>query len=87
MMRYKYSTARRILSAALMADAANDGIDALSGMAALIALSLTLYNPARFPHADHYGAFVIGTHCHVHRSPRGARNRDATHGHHAGPDA
>jgi len=60
MMRYKYSTARRILSAALMADAANDGIDALSGVAALIALSLTLSNPTRFPHADHYGAFVIG---------------------------
>ena len=60
MMRYKYSTARRILSAALMADAANDGIDALSGVFALVALSLTLYNPARFLHADHYGAFVIG---------------------------
>ncbi len=60
MMRYKYSTARRILSAALMADAANDGIDALSGVAALIAVGLTLYDPGRFPHADHYGAFVIG---------------------------
>jgi cation diffusion facilitator family transporter len=60
MMRYKYSTARRILSAALMADAANDGIDAVSGMAALVALGLTLYNPVRFLHADHYGAFVIG---------------------------
>jgi cation diffusion facilitator family transporter len=60
MMRYKYSTARRILSAALMADAANDGIDAISGLAALVALSLTLYNPARFLHADHYGAFLIG---------------------------
>jgi cation diffusion facilitator family transporter len=60
MMRYKYSTARRILSAALMADAANDGIDAISGIAALIALSLTLHNPQRFPHADHYGAFIIG---------------------------
>jgi cation diffusion facilitator family transporter len=60
MMRYKHSTARRILSAALMADAANDGIDALSGVTALIALSLTLHNPTRFPHADHYGAFLIG---------------------------
>ena len=60
LMRYKYATARRILSAALMADAANDGIDALSGLAALRALGLTLYNPVRFLHADHYGAFIVG---------------------------
>lgn len=60
LMRYKYSTARRILSAALMADAANDAIDTLSGLTALVALGLTLYNPSRFPHADHYGAFLIG---------------------------
>ena len=60
MMRYKYSTARRILSGALMADAANDGIDAVSGLAALSALSLTLYDPVRFLRADHYGAFVVG---------------------------
>ena len=60
MVRYKYATARRIMSAALMADAANDGIDAVSGLAALIALSLTLLNPVRFLHVDHYGAFVIG---------------------------
>jgi len=60
LMRYKYATARRILSAALMADAANDGIDALSGLAALIALGLTLYDPVRFLRADHYGAFIIG---------------------------
>jgi len=43
-----------------MADAANDGIDALSGLAALIALGLTLYDPVRFLRADHYGAFIIG---------------------------
>jgi cation diffusion facilitator family transporter len=60
MMRYKYTTARRILSGALMADAANDGIDAVSGVAALIAVSLTLLNPERFLLADHYGAFVVG---------------------------
>jgi len=58
--RYKYATARRILSAALMADAANDAIDAVSGLAALVAVSLTLYDPVRFLHADHYGAFLIG---------------------------
>ncbi len=60
MMRYKYATARRILSAALMADAANDAIDVLSGVAALIALSLTLLDPVRFLRADHYGAFIVG---------------------------
>jgi cation diffusion facilitator family transporter len=60
MVRYKYSTARRILSAALMADAANDGIDALSGFVALVAVSVTLYDPIRFLRADHYGAFGVG---------------------------
>jgi cation diffusion facilitator family transporter len=60
LMRYKYATARRILSAALMADAANDAIDAVSATAALAAVGLTLYSPVRFLHADHYGAFVIG---------------------------
>jgi cation diffusion facilitator family transporter len=60
LMSYKYSTARRIMSAALLADAANDGVDVLSGLAALTALGLTLFDPARFPHADHYGAFLIG---------------------------
>jgi cation diffusion facilitator family transporter len=60
MVRYKYAIGRRILSAALVADAANDGIDALSGLAALIAVSLTLYDPVRFLRADHYGAFVVG---------------------------
>ncbi|HEY3838868.1 MAG TPA: cation diffusion facilitator family transporter [Bryobacteraceae bacterium] len=60
MMRYKYATARRIMSGALIADAANDGIDAISGFAALIAVSLTLSYPERFPHADHYGAFFVG---------------------------
>ena len=60
LMSYKYATARRIMSAALMADAANDGMDVLSGVAALIALSLTLSNPTAFLRADHYGAFVVG---------------------------
>jgi cation diffusion facilitator family transporter len=60
MMRYKYATARRIMSGALIADAANDGIDAISGLAALVAVSLTLYDPVRFLRADHYGAFVVG---------------------------
>jgi cation diffusion facilitator family transporter len=60
LMRLKYTTGRRMGSASLIADAYNDGIDMLSGIAALSALGLTLFNPQEFPRADHYGAFVIG---------------------------
>jgi cation diffusion facilitator family transporter len=60
LMRYKYSAGRRIRSAALIADAANDGVDAISGGAALIALGMTLMSPERFRHADQWGAFVVG---------------------------
>ncbi|HWE51963.1 MAG TPA: cation diffusion facilitator family transporter [Bryobacteraceae bacterium] len=51
---------KRIGSSSLLADATNDGIDMLSGLVALGALSLTLHYPNRFPHADHYGAFCVG---------------------------
>ena len=51
---------RQIGSASLVADAVNDGIDILSGLVALGALSLTLFDPARFLRADHYGAFAVG---------------------------
>lgn len=51
---------RHIGSASLVADATNDGIDMLSGLVALGALSLTLFDPARFLRADHYGAFAVG---------------------------
>ena len=51
---------REIGSASLVADAANDGIDMLSGLVALGALSLTLFDPTRFVRADHYGAFAVG---------------------------
>ena len=60
MMRVKYNAGHRMGSASLLADAYNDGIDMLSGIAAMIALGLTLVNPERFPFADHYGGFVIG---------------------------
>ncbi len=56
----KYRAGRRIGSAALVADAANDAIDILSGFVALGALSLALTNPERYLHADHYGAFCVG---------------------------
>jgi cation diffusion facilitator family transporter len=60
MMRAKYVAGRKMGSASLVADAYNDGIDMLSGLAALAALGLTLYDPAEFPRADHYGGFIIG---------------------------
>jgi cation diffusion facilitator family transporter len=60
MMRVKYNAGRRMGSASLLADAYNDGIDMISGLAAMIALGMTLLNPQLFPHADHYGGFVVG---------------------------
>lgn len=56
----KFRTGRRIASAALIADAWNDSVDLLSAFVALIALGLTLYNPAEFLAADHYGGFAVG---------------------------
>lgn len=51
---------QKIGSSSLLADAANDGTDILSGAVALTALSLTLLNPARFLRADEYGAAIVG---------------------------
>jgi cation diffusion facilitator family transporter len=56
----KYRHGRTIGSSSLLADAANDGIDILSGSVALGALSLTLWKPVDFMRADHYGAFAVG---------------------------
>jgi cation diffusion facilitator family transporter len=56
----KYGHGKQIGSSSLVADAANDGMDMLSGIVALAAVSLTLLNPDRFLRADHYGAFAVG---------------------------
>lgn len=56
----KFRVGRRIQSASLVADAWNDAVDILSAASALVALGLTLYQPARFLAADHYGGFAIG---------------------------
>lgn len=56
----KFRKARQIDSDALKADATNDAIDLFSAMVALGALSLTLYDPAHFLRADHYGAALVG---------------------------
>jgi mannose-6-phosphate isomerase-like protein (cupin superfamily) len=61
MMRLKYTTARTIGSNALMADAMNDTVDTFSGIVALGALALTLYDPVHFLHFDHYGACAVGS--------------------------
>ncbi len=57
----KFRYGRKIGSAALVADAWNDAVDILSASVAMTALGLTLYNPARFLTADHYGGFAVGT--------------------------
>ncbi len=60
MASVKYRFGRKIGSVALAADAWNDGVDIVSGIAALTAVSLTLYDPQRFLAADHYGGFAVG---------------------------
>lgn len=60
LMAVKFRYGRKIRSAALVSDAWNDTVDILSGTAALTALGLTLYDPARFLAADHFGGFAVG---------------------------
>jgi len=56
----KFRYGRRINSTALVADAWNDLVDILSGLTAMTALGLTLYNPQRFLAADAWGGFAVG---------------------------
>lgn len=56
----KFRYGRKIQSAALVADAWNDTVDMISGVAALTALGLTLFDPSRFIAADRYGGFAVG---------------------------
>ncbi len=56
----KFRVGRRIDSAALVADAWNDLVDILSGLTAMTALGLTLFNPQRFLSADAWGGFAVG---------------------------
>jgi cation diffusion facilitator family transporter len=56
----KFRVGRRIGSAAVIADAWNDAVDILSAAVALGAVSLAIYDPARFLAADHYGGFAVG---------------------------
>ena len=56
----KFRQGRRIHSAAIIADAWNDLVDIISAGVAMTALGLTLWDPARFLAADHYGGFAVG---------------------------
>ena len=60
MSSVKFRVGRRLRSSALIADAWNDAVDILSALAALTAVGLATYDPARFLAADHYGGFVVG---------------------------
>ena len=60
MSTIKFRIGRRIQSVSLVGDAWNDAVDILSAAAALLALTLTISNPAHFLAADHYGGFCVG---------------------------
>jgi len=60
MFAVKFRMGRRLRSAALLADAWNDAVDILSAFAALLAVGLATWDPARFLAADHYGGFLVG---------------------------
>ncbi len=57
---WKFHHAGLTRSDGLRADAWNDSVDILSGLIALAALGLTLYDPGRFLAADHYGGLGVG---------------------------
>jgi len=56
----KWRLGRKIGSASLTAVAWHDTVDMLSGLTALIAVAITLYEPVRLAPADHIGGSVIG---------------------------
>jgi cation diffusion facilitator family transporter len=56
----KWRLGRRIQSSSLTADAWHDTVDVLSGTVALIAVGITLLDPARFGAADHLGGTAVG---------------------------
>ena len=56
----KFRYGRRIKSEALVADAWNDSVDILSAITALVAVSLSVWQPERFGTADAYGAVGVG---------------------------
>lgn len=57
---WKFRKAAFTRSEGLRADAWNDSVDIVSGLVALVALGLTLFDPSRFLAADHYGGLLVG---------------------------
>jgi cation diffusion facilitator family transporter len=57
---FKRVYGRKIRSESLTADAWNDAVDIVSGVTALIALSITLLDPVRFASADQIGGCAVG---------------------------
>ncbi len=80
----KFRYGRKIGSSSLLADAANDGVDMLSGLVALAGVATALINPERFLRADHYGAFVVGRHRGRDRNSRDVSVSYAADGYDAG---
>lgn len=60
MVGIKFRIGRSAGSSSLVADAWNDAVDLLSAAAALVAVGLARFDPARFFVADHVGAVVVG---------------------------
>ena len=56
----KWRYGRKTRSSALTADAWHEAVDVVSGTTALVAVGLTLYDPAKFAAADHFGGAVVG---------------------------
>ena len=56
----KLRMSRSTGSSGLKADAWHDAVDMLSGFVALIAVSFSVFGPARLVAADHYGGVAIG---------------------------
>ncbi len=57
---YKLRLARRIRSSALAAEGKHDLVDMVSGLVAVAALGLSLFDPVRFASADPIGGMAVG---------------------------
>lgn len=57
---WKFRVGKRISSASLEADAWNDTADMISGLIALVAVGLSLWDPVNWRAADHIGGIIIG---------------------------
>jgi cation diffusion facilitator family transporter len=57
---YKFRYGRKLGSSALTADAWHTATDIVSGLVAMAAVGVTLWDPVRFMDADRYGGIVVG---------------------------